>query len=77
MEPSQLSLIITFVVIVFILPVVGLYKMFQKAGIPAWIALIPILNTWYMLRSSHKPKWWFAAQLIPFAGYFFFGRDLS
>lgn len=71
MELSQLSLIIAFLFIAFILPAIGLYKMFQKVGIPSWIAFVPILNTWYMLKFTHKPKWWFAAQLIPIAGYLF------
>jgi signal peptidase I len=68
---SQLSLLIALLTIAFVLPAVGLYKMFQKAGIPPWIALVPILNTWYMLKWTYKPKWWFAAQLIPVIGYIF------
>jgi signal peptidase I len=71
MEISQISLMVALIVLAFILPAIGLYKMFQKAGIPAWIAWVPILNTWYMLRLTHKPKWWFAAQLVPIAGYIF------
>ena len=68
---SQISLLLALLFIAFVLPAIGLYKMFQKAGIPAWIGLVPILNTWYMLKQTHKPKWWFAAQLIPVIGYIF------
>ncbi|WP_198666764.1 signal peptidase I [Taibaiella helva] len=71
MEWSQLPLTLAFIFIAFVLPVIGLYKMFQKAGIPAWLALIPVLNTWHMLRLTRRPKWWIAAQLIPFLGYIF------
>lgn len=53
------------------MPAYGLYKMFQKAGIPAWKALVPFYNTWTMLQESQKPKWWFFAQFIPVAGWFF------
>ncbi|WP_235903536.1 signal peptidase I [Taibaiella lutea] len=71
MELSQISLIIGLLFFAFVLPAMGLYKMFQKAGMPAWIALVPVLNTWYMLKLTQKPKWWFVAQLIPVAGYLF------
>jgi signal peptidase I len=53
------------------LPCYGLYKMFQKAGVPAWKALVPFYNTWVILGVSKKPKWWFFAQLVPVAGWFF------
>lgn len=71
MELSQISLIVALLLFAFVLPAIGLYKMFQKAGLPAWTALVPVLNTWYMLRLTQKPRWWFLAQLIPVAGYLF------
>lgn len=71
MELSQLSLTLAFILIAFVFPVIGLYRMFRKAGIPAWLALIPVLNTWHILRLTRRPKWWLVAQLIPFVGYIF------
>ncbi len=71
MDINQSLAIIAFLAVVFILPVIGLYRMFAKAGYPAWKALIPLLNTWYILQLTGKPKWWFFAQFIPFLGYLF------
>lgn len=71
MDINQTLGIIAFLFIVFVLPVAGLYRMFRKAGYPAWKALVPILNTWYILKLTGKPKWWFFAQFIPFLGYIF------
>ena len=71
MDISQVLAITAFLLVIFVLPVIGLYKMFQKAGYPAWNALIPLWNTWHILRLTHKPKWWFFAQFIPILGYLF------
>lgn len=71
MDINQALAITAFIIVIFILPVIGLYKMFQKAGYPAWKALVPFLNTWYILQLTRKPKWWFFAQFIPILGYLF------
>ncbi|MEO9209541.1 MAG: signal peptidase I [Ginsengibacter sp.] len=49
---------------------IGLYGMFQKAGITPWKALIPLYNTWYMVEKMELKKIWFFLQLIPIAGQF-------
>lgn len=49
---------------------VGLYGMFQKAGITPWKALIPLYNTWCMVEKMKLKKIWFFLQLIPIAGQF-------
>jgi signal peptidase I len=49
---------------------IGLYGMFQKAGIPAWKALIPFYNTWCMVETMQLKKYWFFLQFIPVAGQF-------
>lgn len=36
----------------------GLYKIFEKAGLPAWKALIPIYNFWLVGTIINRPKWW-------------------
>jgi signal peptidase I len=48
----------------------GLYSMFQKAGIAPWKALIPFYNTWCIVQVTRLPKAWFWLQLIPIAGQF-------
>lgn len=49
---------------------IGLYGMFQKAGIAPWKALIPFYNTWLMVEKTGIKKVWFWLQLVPFAGLF-------
>jgi signal peptidase I len=60
--------------IIFILWIIGwhigLYGMFQKAGIAPWKALIPFYNTWIMVELCHIKKIWFWLQFIPIAGQF-------
>ncbi|RYF81460.1 MAG: S26 family signal peptidase, partial [Chitinophagaceae bacterium] len=71
MGPSQVIILIIFLLLFLILPAVGAYKMFQKAGRPGMQGAIPIANTWNMLDLTNKPKWWFFAQFIPVIGFLF------
>ncbi len=49
----------------FLLQIVGLYKMFQKAGKPGWKAIIPIYNYWVWVKIIGKPWWWFVLLFVP------------
>ncbi len=53
------------VIILVILPIVGLYKLFEKAGEPGWKAVVPIYNWYVMIKLSGKPAWWIILILIP------------
>jgi signal peptidase I len=55
---------IAFIILV-ILPIVGLYKLFEKAGRPGWEAIIPVYNWYIMLKLSGRPVWWIILMLIP------------
>jgi signal peptidase I len=57
-------------ILLVMLPSYGLYKMFPKAGIPAWKAFIPFYNTWLMEEAARRPKYWAVLQLVPIAGWF-------
>lgn len=57
-------------IITVILWHIGLYGMFQKAGITPWKALIPLYNTWCMVEKMELNRIWFFLQLIPIAGQF-------
>jgi signal peptidase I len=48
----------------------GLYKLFERAGMTPWKALVPFYNTWEMVRMMQMKKVWFWLQLIPIAGQF-------
>ena len=56
--------------LIVFLPAFGFYKMFQKAGAPAWKAFVPFYNTWVMQDIAKRPKHWVFWQLIPVGGWF-------
>jgi signal peptidase I len=43
----------------------GLYKIFEKAGLPAWKALIPVYNFWVLGTIINRPKWWGLIMIVP------------
>ena len=43
----------------------GLWKLFQKAGKPAWAALVPGYNILVWLKITGKPWWWVVLFLVP------------
>jgi hypothetical protein len=47
------------------------WKMYAKAGQPGWVALIPFLNVFGLLKIVHRPLWWFLMLLIPFVNIVF------
>ncbi len=70
MSSHDILVLITITLLLVLLPAPGLYKMFQKAGIPAWKAFVPFLNTWEMLNAAHLKRHWFFWQFIPVGGWF-------
>jgi len=56
--------------VLFILPAIGAYLLFKKAGVPGWKGLIPVYNTFVMLEISKRPIYWFFFQFIPVVGWF-------
>lgn len=45
--------------------IVGLWKVFEKAGQPGWACLIPFYNGYIMLKIAGRPGWWLILFLIP------------
>jgi signal peptidase I len=52
-------------ILLFILPYIGLWGLFKKAGKPGLLAIIPIYNWYYMLKLSGRPGWWLIFMFIP------------
>lgn len=48
---------------------IGLYRFFEKLGVPGWKALIPFYSIWLSLELVQRPKWWIAFYYIPFVGF--------
>jgi len=70
MSSHQVFILFLISLILFIIPAVGLYSMFKKAGVPGWKGLIPFYNTWVMMQLAQRPIYWVLLQLIPVVGWF-------
>lgn len=70
MTSHQVLVLIFIQLLILLLPSVGLYKMFEKAGVPGWKAFVPFYNTWIMLDLAQRPKHWVFWQFIPVVGWF-------
>lgn len=45
--------------------IIGLWRVFTKAGQPGWASLVPIYNAWVLLKIVGRPGWWLVALLVP------------
>lgn len=54
------------IVIISIISIVALWMIFQKAGVPGWHAVIPILNVYDEFKITFGNGWFFLLMLIPF-----------
>jgi hypothetical protein len=57
--PLLFSLALTLVVII------GMWKVFEKAGQPGWGCIIPIFNLYCLVKIAGKEWWWLLLYLIP------------
>ena len=49
----------------FVLYILGSWRLFTKAGFPGWGVFVPIYNLWILTRIVNKPSWWLLLLLIP------------
>lgn len=54
------------VIAITVLMLIGLWKIFVKAGKPGWAAIIPIYNIIVLLEIIGRPLWWIVLFLVPF-----------
>jgi signal peptidase I len=47
-----------------------MFKIFEKAKVPAWKAFVPMLNYWEWNKINAKPFWWFLILFLPFINIF-------
>jgi hypothetical protein len=57
-ELVLILVMLLFFLLFAILPLVGIWKTFQKAGKPGWAAIIPIYNIWLMIDIADREWWW-------------------
>jgi uncharacterized protein DUF5684 len=48
-----------------ILEIVGMWKVFVKAGRPGWAAIVPVYNNLQLIWMTGRPWWWILLMLIP------------
>jgi hypothetical protein len=68
----EAGILFFFLLPLIVLTIVGLWKVFEKAGIPGWKALIPVYNSWLLMEMAGKPGWWALvglAGVIPVLGF--------
>lgn len=56
---------VIFSLAISVIVIIGLWKVFEKAGKPGWASLIPIYNTIILLEIIGKPMIWILWLLIP------------
>ena len=63
---SALGFMFYLAAIIFgILVIIGMWKVFTKAGEPGWMSLIPFLNTYKLYKIAWGNGWLFLLGLIP------------
>lgn len=65
-----MSISFLFFIIATIASLIGLYGMFEKAGMAGWKALIPFYNVWCMVEKMQLKRIWFFLQFVPVVGFF-------
>ncbi len=65
-----MSIFAILTVLFFVLTIIGLWKLFEKAGTPGWVILIPFYNFYVWLKIIKKPIWWYIFIIIPFINVF-------
>jgi hypothetical protein len=50
---------------IFVLYVAGMWKVFEKAGQKGWMAIIPILNWYVLIKIAGREGWWVILLFIP------------
>lgn len=67
-DTATLMPILIVVGVLVIISIIGMWKVFVKAGRPGWAAIIPIYNLWVLCEISGKPGWWALLACIPYVG---------
>ncbi len=54
--------------VIMLVLVLGLAKIFTKAGYSAWMAFIPFLNYFVMVKIAKQSQWFFWLSFLPLIG---------
>ncbi len=61
----------------YILMMIGLYKMFTKAGVAGWKAIVPIYNFYILFQISWKKSMFWILALMVIGGSFFYTLSIT
>lgn len=61
-------MVLAIVLILLAAVLLGLWKLFEKAGIPGWKAIVPGYNLYIIVTMVNKPWWWVFYLIIPLIG---------
>lgn len=67
LSPAVLLVTLALIVLLF----AALWRVFTKAGVPGWKALIPVYNAYVLLKIVGRPGWWLLLLLIPYVNIVF------
>lgn len=52
--------------LLYVLLIIGMWRIFEKAGVAGWKSLIPFYNIYVLItKIINKPWWWFLLIFIP------------
>jgi hypothetical protein len=54
---------------IIVVIIVGMWKVFEKAGQPGWAAIVPIYNIYVLTQIAGRPAWWIVLFLIPLVNF--------
>lgn len=68
---AEITLLVFVLIPFLILPIISLWRIFEKAGEPGWSAIIPIYNLVILMSIAGKPWFWGLLACIPYIGLIF------
>lgn len=63
--PGLSAGLILFILAIAVFYIYCMWKIYRKAGYQGWEAIVPIYNTYILLKIVGKPWWWLLLMLIP------------
>jgi hypothetical protein len=64
-DPVVTFLTLGIVLVIGLFYVACMWRIFTKAGHPGWYAIVPILNTYTVIKISGRPGWWIWLTFLP------------
>jgi hypothetical protein len=63
------SVFLIFYLLIVVVFIVGMWKVFTKAGQPGWAAIVPIYNAYILTQIAGRPGWWVVLMLVPLVNF--------